>query len=271
MEKKMFFIDLDGTTLRDDKSIPEENIQAIHEAVNQGHYVAIATGRASGSAQRMGDALQMTGKKGCFLIAYNGAKIFDLEDGKLLRNLIFPAEYAAYLFAEAEKYQLHVQAYEGQYVAARRMTPELEFYCRNTNMQSQIEEKLYDGVPCESPKVLFASLDDHEGLRKFQNDHRAWEEGKCISFFSAPEYLEYCALNGTKADGIAFFEDYLGLAHANTIAVGDEENDIAMIRMAGVGAAMLNARDTVKAEADYITERDNNHGGLAEVIRHFTA
>ena len=54
-----------------------------------------------------------------------------------------------------------------------------------------------------------------------------------------------------------------------TVAVGDEENDISMIRAAHVGVAMKNGTTEAKAAADYITECDNNHDGIAEVIEKF--
>lgn len=269
MNKKMFFIDLDGTTLRDDKSVPEENLKAIHEAVDQGHYVAIATGRGIGSARSIAGKLKMM-RKGCFLICYNGGMIYDLEDDTLLRDLRLPDEYAAYLFSEAEKYHLHIQAYREQYVIARKECQELLFYAGNTNMEYRIEENLCEKNVYDTPKVLLVSLAGKSCLEKFQRDHREWEEGRCISFFSSPEYLEYCPLHGTKADGIAFFEDYLGIGHENTVAIGDEENDLSMIRRAGVGVVMCNARDDVKVQADYITKKDNNHGGVAEVIKKYT-
>ena len=56
---------------------------------------------------------------------------------------------------------------------------------------------------------------------------------------------------------------------ANTVAAGDEQNDLPMILAAGVGCAAANAVDEVKAGADYITENDNNHSAVAEIIRKF--
>ena len=55
----------------------------------------------------------------------------------------------------------------------------------------------------------------------------------------------------------------------HTIAVGDAENDITMIRTAAVGAVMKNAADEIKQYGNYITEKDNNEGGVAEVINKF--
>ena len=66
-----------------------------------------------------------------------------------------------------------------------------------------------------------------------------------------------------------YLEKFLGLPHENTVAVGDQENDIPMIQNAAIGVAMKNSDKKAKEAADYITEHDNNHDGVAEVIRRF--
>lgn len=96
------------------------------------------------------------------------------------------------------------------------------------------------------------------------------ERTVCQLFFLLLSIWNIVPPGGTKADGIRFFEEYLGIAHENTIAMGDEENDLAMIRAAGVGVAMSNAADFIRKSADYVPEHDNNTGGVAEVIRRFT-
>ena len=71
MNKKILFLDLDGTLLNDDKQIPEENKRALHRAVAQGHRVVIATGRALSSARALMEQLDFD-REGFFCIAYNG-------------------------------------------------------------------------------------------------------------------------------------------------------------------------------------------------------
>ena len=268
MANKMFFIDLDGTTLRDDKSIPEENIAAIREMVEMGNYVAISTGRSAVSARPIAAQLQME-CKGCFLITYNGALIYDLSDGTCLRDLRLPPEYASYVLREAKKAGIHAQAYSDTHVLTEQENREVQEYCRITNMPYQIVEDLSERTDISTPKVLLADFHDHEKLAKFQRDHKEWEKDRCVSFFSCPEYMEYSSLGATKASGIAFFEEYFSLRHEDTIAIGDEQNDVSMIRYAGIGAVMKNAASEVKTYADYVTERDNNSGGVAEVMRRF--
>ena len=61
----------------------------------------------------------------------------------------------------------------------------------------------------------------------------------------------------------------LGKTLKNTVAAGDEANDVSMIQTAGTGAAMGNAVQAAKDAADYVAQRDNNHDGIAEVIERF--
>ena len=60
MEKKIFFIDFDGTLMRDDKTISDKNREALRNAVDQGHYIALATGRAVSSGRRIAKELGLT-------------------------------------------------------------------------------------------------------------------------------------------------------------------------------------------------------------------
>jgi hydroxymethylpyrimidine pyrophosphatase-like HAD family hydrolase len=72
-----------------------------------------------------------------------------------------------------------------------------------------------------------------------------------------------------KGNSIRWMCDYLNIPLENTIAVGDAENDITMIQTAGIGAVMKNASDDMKQYGNYITKKDNNEGGVAEVIKKF--
>ena len=78
MEKRMLFMDLDGTLLNDEKQISAGNRQALELALERGHGVVIATGRPLKSAMDQAHKLGLD-KPGCYLIAYNGAMIYDWE------------------------------------------------------------------------------------------------------------------------------------------------------------------------------------------------
>ena len=106
MEKKIFFIDFDGTLMRDDKTISDKNRKALRNAVDQGHYIALATGRAVSSGRRIAKELGLT-RPGCYLVAYNGGTIYDFSADCILSNKRLPIEYAEYLLREATEAGIH--------------------------------------------------------------------------------------------------------------------------------------------------------------------
>ena len=118
-------------------------------------------------------------------------------------------------------------------------------------------------------KVNIITPFDHSSLESFRAEMRKTTAGKLFDVFSKPEMLEFSHLQSNKGDAVRFMADFYGVPMGDTIAVGDEENDCPMIEAAGVGVAMANASQVVKDAADYVTERDNNHSGIAEVIEKF--
>lgn len=268
MGEKIFFIDLDGTLMRDDKTISEENRNALRRVVNSGNYIVLATGRAIANARKIVKNLGLV-LPGSYLIAYNGAIIYDCSADCILSRRQLPIEYAEYLYDEAHAAGLYIQTYSDTQILTDNYSRELAFYLERSRMPYRIVKDKASLLDDEPPKMLLISLDNREKLERFRYDHMEWERGKCISFFSSPEYLEYCPLGSTKGYGIEYLERFLNIPEENTIAIGDQENDISMIRRAHIGVAMKNAAETVKDCADYISANDNNHNGVAEVIEKF--
>ena len=91
METKILFADIDGTLLNDQKEIPKENMTAIQKALDLGHYVVVATGGPLDSAKAVAKDLGLM-MRGCYLIAYNGAIVYDCGNEKVLKKnpFLFP-------------------------------------------------------------------------------------------------------------------------------------------------------------------------------------
>ena len=96
-----------------------------------------------------------------------------------------------------------------------------------------------------------------------------WSRDKVEMYFSSREFLEVVPKGINKGNAVRAYCDMFHIPAANTVAAGDEQNDLPMILAAGVGCAAANAVDEVKAGADYVTENDNNHSAVAEIIRKF--
>ncbi len=265
---KILFTDLDGTLLDSQKNISARNQEAIKAALNAGHKIVIATGRPLVSAIDQSKSLGLT-DAGCYVIAYNGACIYDFQEQKIVYGKPFPKKYLRTVFDQAYQAHLHVQTYSNEGILSERETPQLKRYSEITRVSYQLVPDITEALKEDPYKIIVIDYENKQRLLDFQSQIAASIEGKLQSFFSDDCYLEFTALNLSKGIAISHLCDYLQIPAANTVAVGDAENDIPMLDMAAVGAVMANAADEIKKHGNYITKADNNHSGVAEVIEKF--
>ena len=83
-----------------------------------------------------------------------------------------------------------------------------------------------------------------------------------------PAFCDLTSATADKANGIRAIAEYMGINISETMAFGDGGNDLSMLRAAGVGVAMGNALDEVKAHADYVTS-SVDEDGIANALKHF--
>ena len=265
---KLLFVDLDETLLSTDKTISEDNLKAIERMVDAGHGFVINTGRPFLSAYKIVKRYGFN-KNNCFLSVFNGSQIYNAKDLKLLFKTGVEKEIARVVFESAAEFNIHVHTYTEDKVVAERKTDMLLQYCKDVDMEYIIVEDAVSFVDKELPKIICADLSDHEKLVKFQNHMKPIVDGKLYNLFSNPRLLEFGSLYSSKGRAIEELSKVLNVSVKDTYSVGDEENDIDMIKTAGTGFAMLNGKETVKEVADIITEFDNNNGGVAWIINNF--
>lgn len=268
MNNKILFVDLDATLLSDDKTISKGNRAAIQRMLGEGHYIALATGRTIESGRTVVRELGLT-VPGCYMIAFNGSILYDCAADRVLLKRSIPIDVVQELFERAKAAGIYAQTYNSTDIITACHTRELDFYMKKNHLTYKLSENVLDLLEEEPQKVLLIDLEHKERLVKFQRDNLPWEQGKCNSFFSCKEYLEYCPAGTSKGTGVEYLTRILNMSSDATIAVGDEENDITMIKAAHVGVAMKNGTPAIKEAADYITEHDNNHDAIAEVIEKF--
>lgn len=268
MNNKILFADLDGTLLCDDKKISEKNRRAIQKMLEQGHYFVIATGRPVESGRIVVKDLGLT-TPGCYMIAFNGAVIYDCSADRVLHKNALPIEVVQELFERANKAGIYVQTYNTVDILTKHHTKELDYYVERSHMSYKLTKRISDCLEEEPQKVILIRLEDDGKLKRFQKANAAWAKDKCNSFFSCKEYLEYCPLNTDKGTGLQYLTKLLNIPFTSTIAIGDEQNDIPMLQAAHIGIAMKNGTSEAQKHADYVTENDNNHDAIAEIIEKF--
>ncbi|MFG6382676.1 MAG: HAD family hydrolase [Lachnospiraceae bacterium] len=267
MDHKILFTDLDETLLNHNKSISKENRNAITKLLEQGHDIVLMTGRPITTGRAVIKELGLI-MPGCYMVAFNGAVVYDCAADRILAERTLPMEVAKEIIDEAHKAGIYVQTYQQDTILTERHGKELDFYLNNAKMRYRLVNDIYSNLEKEPNKVLLINVDNQEILQEFQNQHPKLLE-KSNSFFSCNQYLEYCPKNTDKGSGLKYISKFLNVPLENTVAVGDERNDIPMMKAAHIGVAVKNAHEDARQAADYITEQDNEHGAIAEVIKKF--
>ncbi|SER75631.1 Cof-type HAD-IIB family hydrolase [Salisediminibacterium halotolerans] len=237
---QLMALDIDGTLLADDLSIPNENQQAIFEAREQGIDVILCTGRSKMAADPFAEKLQLNSH----MITGNGSEIW-LSDGSLLERTPLKSDLVAFM--------KELQADTG-----------VRFWAASTEAvyKTDIPADLYNHTWL---KFGFDTEDDQ--LRTMIHD-------KLITFTeleitnSSTTNLEINAAGVNKANALQKLTSHLNLDMKHVFAAGDSLNDVRMIKDAGVGVAMGNSQQVVKEAADWQTF-SNNEAGLAVAIRKY--
>lgn len=270
MIQKAIFLDLDDTLLNSNKEISPGNRAAIDRALAAGHKVTITTGRPLVGSIRLAEELGLT-RDGCYLICFNGGIIYDMFRRETVFQQVFSKRLAPPVFAEANRRQLHIQTYSQWDTLVepnRDDDREINWYCGRIKVTYSVIPSV-EQLEEDPLKMLAICLEDQQPLKDFQrwlNDHYG---DQLDTFFSCRQLLEIVPKGTSKGAAVVRLCGLLGIPVEHSIACGDAANDLSMIQMAGLGVAMANGVDEVKAAADYITEHDCNHDGIAEVIERF--
>jgi hypothetical protein len=170
----------------------------------------------------------------------------------------------------AKESGIHIQTYSDTHIICIDEGPELEFYTRNVVMPHKVATRLENDLSHAPYKLIAIVLDTKQKLEDFRDKVESSEIGdQIICAFSNDRYLEFYSKEAGKGSALTKLCRYLNIMPQNSVAAGDEENDISMLEAAGIGACMANGRDIVKNRADYVTLNDNNNDGIAEIIDKF--
>lgn len=271
MKIRLIATDMDGTFLDDDKRIPEENWNALLECVEKGIEIVPATGRTIPGIPQ--EIKELPGVR--YVIATNGALIADLKENRLISTCRLAPELAVSVLelARSSEDDIMYDAYvDGVGYTMPCFYDHAEKYVDLESVRTLIR-KTRKVVPdniafireraCGVDKInmFFQNTDARERMRRKLQEIRG-----ILVTSSIPGNLEINAEGADKGSALLRLAEYLGISREETMAFGDGENDCTMIEMAGVGVAMSNGEEAVRAAADYVTD-GNNDAGVAKAIR----
>lgn len=265
--KKIIFVDMDETLLTTDKKICKENVDAIERMISEGHIFAINTGRPLNAVKKLATGLNM--KKNCYILSFHGTNIYECETEKIIHADSMDSVDAINILKLIDKEGIHSQTFTVDGIYTTQDDDILKEYNKYSGEPYTIINSYDELEGLLLHKVMAIDFNDHIKLARFQEKYANVSSKSFSSFFSCSEYLEYTLKGADKGNGVRFLSDYLNISIDNTIACGDERNDISMLKAAGLGVCMINGNEEAKRAADYITRNNNNNGGIAEVINQF--
>lgn len=265
---KLIASDFDGTLIDDKQQIPEKVRFAIDDYVTSGGIFAVCTGRMLISIL---PRVRELGLKG-LVVANQGVVIADIESGKILKSNEIDYLSVSEICKNLEELDSNVNLYCGDslYSDIPKDSDYLKTYERIIGVQAiavngkASEFVLKNKLNCQKVACLVAK-ERRDLLYKELN-------GKLGSKFdvtcSAKVLIEVSPLNETKGEALKYLCNYFNVPIEKSIAVGDNLNDLSMIKQAGLGIAVANADEGLKAVADAIS-LSNNDGAIAEIIEKY--
>ena len=260
MKIRWIFIDLDGTLLDQHKQPGSKGLLAIKALKQKGLHIGLATGRSVDIVLKLLKSWQLVNQVDV-IIGMNGAQIYSLKEAVCFRQHLLSAEQLNAIITFCLPYNINYYLYDmmkqkaylhrlddyGKYIISiNQSTYDIQVQPIINNY-----EKLL--VLCEpsTSKAVIDSLQSFTDLRVMQ---------------TLPFCLEIVSIENSKCNAVRQICEHEGCSLREVMAFGDEMNDLDLLLECGIGVAMLNGNEQIKASADCCTEYDNNHDGVGEFL-----
>ena len=270
MKIKMIGLDLDGTLLDSQKEISAYTLQVLQRAMQSGVEVVIATGRAL-----CGVPKQVLNIGIRYAVTANGARISDIQQDKVIYETSMDKKIAMNALHILNDYdaarelliggESHMELEKLRDIAAYIKSEAMAKYVRETRQEAQDLSEILENTQKSIEKV-------HAIFRKEEERQEAWKRIEQLEDIelcgSLGNNIEVNAKGVNKGQGLLRLGEVLGIKREEIMAVGDDLNDVEMIKTVGLGIAMENGQEQVKKYAQYVTAT-NDEDGVAKAITKF--
>lgn len=270
MVYKMIYSDLDGTLLNSKKEISKVNRDVISKLDEKGIIFGIATGRIYPAAKMYSKELNLNSP----IICCNGALVVDPRNGHAVISNTIENSKVKEIISIIKKYDVYFHFYTIDTIYAEEEKYIVKYFKElskdkeedekvKTVVKSSIEDLITDEMEIFKVGVFVDdSLESNNMIKEL-----LLIEG--VSGYKSLGYMFDIVLNGVdKGRALEQLGELLNVKREEIMVFGDNENDINMIKYAGMGIAMENAGEDVKSVSDYIA-KSNNEDGIFHAVEHF--
>jgi len=261
LKYRLIALDLDGTLLNSKLELTGRVREAVRRARRAGARVTIATGRMYRSVLPYAIKLGIDVP----LITYQGALVKTVSGEEMLYYPV-PVELAKKVIRQVKEYGYHINIYLDDSLYVEQITEEGRRYAEMSKVPLHPVGDLLKFLDRDPTKVLVIAKE--ELLDKLSAELKPMFRDTLHISKSRPHFLEFSHPRATKAYALSVMLAHYGLQREELLAVGDGYNDLEMLEYAGLGVVTGNARDEIKAVADYVAP-SNDEDGVAEVIEKF--
>ena len=264
---RLLVLDLDGTLTNSKKEIPPRNLRTLLRLQQSGVRLVLASGRPTYAIAPLAEQVQMKEHNG-YILSYNGGEIINWNTGELLYKNLLPDEELPILYQTAIDNRQTILTYHNVFILTEN--PD-DPYDKKEAFLNKMQVRRVDNFLQETsrplPKCLIVG--EPEQLINTETELSLRLQRQISVYRSEPYFLELVPLGIDKARSLAVLLEKTGITREEMIAMGDGYNDLSMIKYAGLGIAMGNAQEPVKAAADYIAPSNDEDGVAIAVEQHF--
>lgn len=263
---RIIALDLDDTLLKDDLTISDYTVEVLHRAAENGIYIVLCSGRAENAILPYVRKLEIAGfETGRYIIAHNGAAIFDLHKRIPIYTRAVDSEILIKAYHIAEESGFSCQVYDSSTIYSPFENKWVLLDKNLSGLKLSIIEDFESFLHPGFSKMVIPG--EPEKLLELQKKLKDLFKEKAVIFTSKPYFLEILPPGTGKGEALEYLaETVLKIPHEQTMSFGDSMNDESMILYAAHSTAMSNGLEHIKKIARHVTEFSNDQDGVASFV-----